>query len=84
MSVPLLLLGFGFSFHNCAFVRAITAIFVGAVTKGALLLGRLLEQKRRLTLWANLEHRFIPINPIAIGIRTTTIKHFAALRLLNY
>ena len=53
------------------------------MTKRALLLRSLLKQKRRVTFWANFQDRLVPINAIAVGIRTTAVKHFAALRLLD-
>jgi len=54
------------------------------MTKCTLLLGSLLKQKRGAAFWTDLEHRFIPIDAIAIGIRAAAIKYFAALRLFDY
>ena len=54
------------------------------MTKRSLLLRCLLKQKRGVTFWANFQDRLVPINAIAGGIRTTAVKHFAALRLLDY
>ena len=48
------------------------------MTKRALLLGRLLEQKRRITLGADFGDGFVPINAIAIGISAAAIKDLAA------
>src|SRR5882672_6730883 len=64
-------------------VGAITALLISTVTKCALLLGRLLEQKGSVAVWTGFRNRFVPVNSVAIRISRATIKHFAPLRLLD-
>ena len=54
------------------------------MTKCALFLSSLLEQKRRAAVWAGFENRLVPINSIAIGIGTAAIEQFSAFRLLDH
>ena len=54
------------------------------MTKRALFLRSLLEQKRRVAVWAGFKNRLIPINSIAIGIGPAAIEQFSAFRLLDH
>src|SRR2546423_14183576 len=59
-------------------------IFIRAVTKRSLLPRRLLQQERRVTLRARLEHRHVPVDHVAVRILRTPVKYFAAFRLFDH
>src|ERR1051325_348276 len=66
-----------------SFVGLVTAVFVRAVTEGALLLRGLLQEERRVTLRTRLEDRLFPVKDVAGRIFRTPVKRFAALRFLD-
>src|SRR6266508_199746 len=65
-------------------IGAMTTFLVRTMTKCALLFGGFLKQKRRRAIGTSFRYGLLPVNSSAIGIHGTTIKNFAALRLLDY